>query len=68
MLQTLGPDGEDELRCGSHVARLLEPKDYAGQKKHNHPSRKDMPSFQASKETVMSNLKTTEKRLSKDPE
>ncbi len=23
MLQTLGPDGEVELRCGSHVARLL---------------------------------------------
>lgn len=23
MLQTLGPDGELELRCGSHVARLL---------------------------------------------
>lgn len=23
MLQTLGPDGEVELRCGSHVARLI---------------------------------------------
>ncbi|RXN18778.1 guanine nucleotide-binding subunit alpha-12 isoform X2 [Labeo rohita] len=23
MLQTLGPDGEVELKCGSHVARLL---------------------------------------------
>lgn len=23
MLQTLGPDGDVELRCGSHVARLL---------------------------------------------
>ena len=23
MLQTLGPDGDVELKCGSHVARLL---------------------------------------------